>query len=256
MLQTDAAVSWVASWDRQQEKYMADREERFAVIADVLETTTGRPDPLVVDVGCGPGSLAARILDRLPAAQVVGVDSDPLLLGLAAGAYGDRSGLRLVDADLRADGWPGRLGLDRPADAVVSTTALHWLYRDELARAYADFAGVLRPGGVFVDGDHIYEGPDRPRLDQLIRTLRETRAVRAGVPHDGTAWQSWWAEVTAAPELAELVTERSQRSLDHNGSSDVWFADRLELLDKTGFVEAGTVWQSGDDRVLVAFRGE
>src|SRR5699024_553104 len=80
------ARAWIASWDAQQATFFTDREERFAVVVDVLETVLGRPDPLVVDLGCGPGSLAARIHDRLPGAAVVGADMDPLLLGLARAA--------------------------------------------------------------------------------------------------------------------------------------------------------------------------
>lgn len=254
MLDTSTAQAWLASWDRQQEKYLADREERFQVIVDVLEHAVGRPDPLVVDLGCGPGSLSARILDRIPQARVVGVDSDPLLLGLAAGAYGDRPGLRLVDADIRDAGWVRQAALDRPADAVVSTTALHWLYEDELARVYHDIAGLLRPGGVHVDGDHIYEGPTRPSFDGLLRRVKERRAERVGVEQDSNAWKRWWDEVQAAPELADLLTERSRRALDHNGSSDAYHDERLRYLTEAGFTEAGTVWQSGDDRVLVALR--
>lgn len=254
MLDTSTAQAWLASWDRQQEKYLADREERFQVIIDVLEDIVGRPDPLIVDLGCGPGSLSARILDRIPQARVVGVDSDPLLLGLAAGAYGDRPGLRLVDADVRDASWVQAAALDRPADAAVSTTALHWLYKEELTRLYGDLAGLLRPGGAHIDGDHIYEGPTKPGLDGLIRRVKAKRAERVGVEQDSNAWKRWWDDVQAAPELADLLTERSQRALDHNGSSDAYHDERLAYLTAAGFTEAGTVWQSGDDRVLVALR--
>ena len=67
-----AARSWLDRWDRQQEFYMADREERFIVIADVLASVVDRPDPLIIDLGCGPGSTSVRMLDRLPSAEVVG----------------------------------------------------------------------------------------------------------------------------------------------------------------------------------------
>lgn len=90
MLDTSVAAAWIHRWDRQQESYLTDREERFQVIADVVEAAADRQDPLVVDLGCGPGSLSARVLDRIPGAEVVGVDVDPLLLGLAAAAYGHR----------------------------------------------------------------------------------------------------------------------------------------------------------------------
>ena len=103
------ARHWLDRWDRQQEFYMVDREERFAVIADVVEATCG-PEPLIVDLGVGPGSLSIRLLDRMPRARVVGIDADPLLLGLARTAYGDRRGLRLVDHDLRLPGWLDEIG--------------------------------------------------------------------------------------------------------------------------------------------------
>ena len=61
-----------------------------------------------VDLGSGPGSLAVRLLDRIPGATVVAVDADPLLLALGRAAYGDRTGLRFADRDLRTPGWPAR----------------------------------------------------------------------------------------------------------------------------------------------------
>src|SRR5436190_6084271 len=134
---------------------MPDREERFAAMIDAVEVGAGRADPLVVDLGCGPGSLSVRLLDRIPAARVVAVDADPVMLALARAAYGDRAGLRFVPADLRRPGWSGGLGLDRPADAAVSTTALHWLAPQALAELYAELAGVLRPGGLLLNGDHL-----------------------------------------------------------------------------------------------------
>ena len=103
---------------------MPHREERFTVLIDAVEAGAGRDDPFVLDLGCGPGSLAVRLLDRIPAARVVAIDTDPLLLALGRAAYGGRSGLQFVDQDLRKPGWVPALGLDRPADAAVSTTAL------------------------------------------------------------------------------------------------------------------------------------
>lgn len=254
MVHASTARRWIERWDRQQEGYIADREERFAVIADVVEAVADREDPLVVDAGCGPGSLATRLLDRLPGATVVGVDADPVLLALAGAAYGDRAGLRFVDADLRQAGWSDALGLDRPADAVVSTTALHWLFREELARAYKDFAALLRPGGAYVDGDHIYAGPDLPVLERLQRAVHAAREERVGV-EAADDWKQWWDAVTADPELADAVAARAARSVEHSHSGDLWYDHRVESLHAAGFGEVGTVWQSGDDRVLVAVNG-
>lgn len=194
MLETESARRWLQRWDRQQEMYIADREERFAVIADVVEAAAQRPDPLIVDLGCGPGSLAARLVERLPSARVVGVDADPLLLGMARAAYGDRPGLRFVEGDLRTPGWFDALPLDESPDALVSTTALHWMNRRAFGRLVADAAARLRPGGVFVNGDHADEGDLQPHLDRLLDAVRAGRERRTGAG-GAEDWQAWWTAV-------------------------------------------------------------
>lgn len=140
------AEQWVERWELQQQRYAVDREERFTVIADVVEhVTAGRAGrPLVVDLGCGPGSLAARLVRRLPDAEIVAVDRDPVLLELGRTHHPDAA--RYVDAEIGGPGWTGTLGLDRPLDAAVSTTALHYLDRDTLLRTYRQLASLLRPG--------------------------------------------------------------------------------------------------------------
>lgn len=253
MTSIEDARTWLDRWDRQQEFYVADREERFQVIADVIAAVVDRPDPLIVDLGCGPGSLSARLLDRFPTARAVAVDADPLLLGLGSRAYADRPGLQFHDLDLRAPGWTTGLGLDRPADAVVSTTALHWLTRDELGRVYRDVAGLLDEHGVFVNGDHLLDRPARPRLAAAARAVRDARERRAGLGRVED-WADWWQAVNEAPELAELRAGRSARPIDHTVPDEPGLDDHLALLTDAGFAEAGLVWAHGDDRVLAALR--
>ncbi len=188
VLDRGAALDWIARWDIQQLGYLPDREERFTALIDAVEDGTGIPGPLVLDLGCGPGSLAVRLLDRLPAATVVGVDADPLLLTLGQIAWPDRAGLRFAEQDLRAEGWSVALGLDRQADAAVSTTALHWLPPPALAAMYAELGTVLRPGGLLLNGDHFAEdeatAPVLARLGRALRAGPGRAACRAGQPDD------------------------------------------------------------------------
>jgi SAM-dependent methyltransferase len=250
------AVGWIASWDAQQQEFMPEREARFTALIDAVAEGTGHDEPLVIDLGCGPGSLSVRLLDRLPGATVIAVDADPLLLALGRAAWADRRGLRFAGLDLRDPGWAARLGLDRPADAVVSTTALHWLPRAALAALYAEVATVLRPGGLLLDGDHLREGENEaPTLARLGRALVECEVRRH--PASGETWSGWWAAVRADPSLAGLVASRDELGLDaeHHGSPSGLLATHVEALQAAGFTEIGTLWQLGDNRLLCGVLG-
>src|ERR1700676_2672765 len=113
---TDYA-NWLERWDAQQQRHIPDREERFAAMVDAVAAFAG-PEPRVLDLGCGPGSLSARVLDRVPGATVVAIDADPVLLAIGRGALATGKQLQFVDADLRAD-WVSALPSPGPYDAAV-----------------------------------------------------------------------------------------------------------------------------------------
>jgi SAM-dependent methyltransferase len=259
-LDRDTAQHWIERWDRQQEESLPDREERFTALIDAVEEGAGRPDPLVLDIGCGPGSLGVRLLTRLPRATVIGIDADPVSLVLGLTAYRDVPGLRLVDLDLRIPGWSARLGLNPRArvDAAVSTTALHWLPEEDLRATYAEVATVLRPGGLLLDGDHFTldaaQSPTLAGLDQALRQREDRRRFPGGHPE---SWSGWWEAVAADPVLSEHVAERERRLIEagHHGTESIKLVTHVEALKAAGFAEVGTLWQRGDNRLLCGVLG-
>jgi SAM-dependent methyltransferase len=212
---------------------------------------------LVLDLGCGPGSLAVRLLARIPAATVVAVDADPVTLSLGRAAYAGVPGLRFLDIDLRASGWETELGIEpgRQVDAVVSTTALHWLTAAELRGLYRVLAGLLRPGGLFLDGDHLRldetQNPVLARLDRVLEEAEERRRFPGGHAED---WEQWWQAVAADPALADPAAERGRRTVLHHGPESTMFAAHTDALRAAGFAEVGTIWQRGSNRLLAAVR--
>lgn len=258
-LDQSVALEWIKRWDAQQQVYMPDREERFTALIDAVAEGAGRPDPLVLDLGCGPGSLAVRLLDQLPEATVIAVDADPLLLALGRSASSmTLADLRFADHDLRVPGWSAALGLGRPADAAVSTTALHWLAPEALAAMYAEVATVLRPGGLLLNGDHLAEDETAaPTLARLGKALIE-REERRRAPHGPReTWTDWWDAVKADPALTGLVAARERSSVEseHHGSPSGRLDVHVEALRAAGFTEVGTLWQRGDNRLLCAVLG-
>ncbi|MFG3661536.1 class I SAM-dependent methyltransferase [Streptomyces sp. NPDC047706] len=248
-----AARTWVERWEQQQQRYAVDREERFTVISDVVEhICAGRTRPLLLDLGCGPGSLSARLARRLPGAEIVAVDMDPVLLELGRTHHGDAA--RYVDAVIGENGWTDALGLDRGPDAAVSTTALHYLPAPVLLETYRSLAALLRPGGALVNGDHFpaAEGP----CSHLTAHVGRRRAERTG-DHRHDDWESWWRDAAADPELTDLFErrERCRPASGGDGANHHLPLDRhTELLRQAGFSHVAPVWQVGDSRVLVALK--
>jgi SAM-dependent methyltransferase len=251
-LSPDAARSWIERWDAQQQAYLPDREDRFTAIIDAVEEVASRPDAFVLDLGSGPGSLAIRLLRRLPGTKVVAIDADPLTLALGRAAWRDVPGLEFLDLDLRTPGWSAGLRLDRQPDAAVSTTALHWLPQPALAALYAELAGLLRPGGVLLNGDHMREDDASPVLQQLGRALIEREELRRFPSGHSEGWTDWWAAAAADPALAELYVQREARRVEseHHGSPAGRLSVHAEALHAAGFAEVGTLWQRGENRVL------
>jgi SAM-dependent methyltransferase len=122
------------------------------------------------------------------------VDIDPVMLAIGRGAIGTIDGrLRWIQADLASPDWLEELG-ETQVDAVLSTTALHWLPPEPLARLYRDLGRLLRPGGLVLNGDHLDFDPASPRLARLSLRVREEQWTDAAFAARGieTAEQ-WWA---------------------------------------------------------------
>src|SRR5258708_7520712 len=159
-----AADAWIERWDAQQQAFLPDREERFTALIDAVQECAGRDDPLVLDLGCGPGSLAVRLLDRIPTAAVIAIDTDPLLLGIGRVASSGRAwadfgsgrlgSLRFADLDLRVPGWTGALGLERQGGAPRRPTAVHWVPPGPPPARVPAGATGLRPGGLMPNRHH------------------------------------------------------------------------------------------------------
>ncbi|MFD7324096.1 class I SAM-dependent methyltransferase [Streptomyces sp. NPDC059875] len=249
-LTTAEAAPWVERWEIQQQLYATARTERFHVVADVVAHACGRSHrPVITDLGCGPGSLAARLADRLPHARVLGVDHDPFLLALGRAVHG--ATVAFVDARIGQGPWTGAVSGDGPLDAVVSTTALHYLPADELATVYEQVHDLLRPGGVLVNADHLFQD-DAPVRELAAAVGRGQAARRAERPAED--WAGWWAAAAAAGTFDELLEERARRGPDPGGDNGLGAREHAELMRKAGFGAVGTVWQCGHSVVLAAVR--
>lgn len=93
----------------------------------------------IVDMGCGPGHLAAALAEAHPEATVTGMDVDPAQVRIARRNH---PGTRFQVGSSDATGLPAE-----SADWVLATETYHHWSRP--AEALAEIHRILRPGGRF-----------------------------------------------------------------------------------------------------------
>ena len=117
-----------------------DKRVRDAVLSYIA------PGDLVLDVGCGTGTLAVKADQK--GAQVIGIDQSPAMLKLArekAQANGVEVDFRLAQAQ--------SLDLDEKFGVVTATFTLSEISPDEAEMVVADLAEHLKPGGKMIVAD-------------------------------------------------------------------------------------------------------
>jgi SAM-dependent methyltransferase len=234
-------------WDAQQERYLPHREERFQIMLDLVERTTDGPEPRVLDLCCGPGSISGRALERFPNASILAVDMDPVHLELGRRTLGERVEWR--DADLRGSEWaegsePGSF------DAVLSATAIHWFQPQEVVGLYATLARLLRQGGMFANADHM--PASAPQIAALSQSLLDTwQAERLA---EGEDYYGYRDALRDDPTLRPFAEEGDRRFADKPPGVALPVGFHREALLAAGFREVDVVWRHLADAIVVALR--
>jgi SAM-dependent methyltransferase len=242
------AAAWQESWDRQQEAYMPDREHRISAMLDVVSAVAPE-EPRLLDLAGGTGSITLRAAARFPRLVSTVVDLDPVLTAIAEASLGDTA--TVVSADLTHPSWVDAVP-HKPYDAVLTATALHWFRPEQLTVLFGQIRSVLRPGGVFINADHMPE-ESLPRLnghlEEWARARRESRYATGA----RLSWQAWWEQVALDPELAPLAEKRKE--IYPGGHSAEWHPPsewHVKALREAGFSEAGVIWRGGLDAAVAA----
>ncbi len=240
--------AWQESWDRQQEGYLPDREHRLTTMLDAVDAATNGAPPKLLDLAGGTGTITLRALARFGRAEATVLDQDPVLLAIAASSLRDRA--QIVSADLNNPRWTERVGTG--FDAVLTATALHWLEADRLRDLYAEIRTVLRPGGIFVNADHMPDddlGEFGKQLLSRADARREARYAAGAV----RSWRDWWANVATDDFLRPLLTERERiyPAETHTAEWTPPAAWHIAALREAGFDAAGLLWRAGSDSAVI-----
>jgi tRNA (cmo5U34)-methyltransferase len=131
------------------------REEGESALLEFIPAGTRR----VLDLGTGDGRLLALVRGVCPDIEAAAVDFSPTMLEAARKRFAGESSIRVVahnmDEPLPALG---------QFDAVISCFAIHHLVHERKQSLYAEIFGLLNPGGVFCNLEHV--ASVSPRLHQ------------------------------------------------------------------------------------------
>jgi ubiquinone/menaquinone biosynthesis C-methylase UbiE len=175
-----------------------DRTSRWPLFAIerrlVLKALTGyQPQGVLVDVGCGPGYLAAAISRHFLGLKVKGLDISPEMVRLARGNWSSYPAVEFLMGDAQ---W---LPLaDNSVDFMVSSLSLHHWVEPEVA--FREAYRVLKPGGQFLVFDL---RRDAPRLFYCALKLGQLLSPK-DIRRTNGAVGSFWSSYTPA-ELKEIV---------------------------------------------------
>ncbi|GGQ31947.1 class I SAM-dependent methyltransferase [Streptosporangium pseudovulgare] len=132
-----------------------------------------RPGEVIVDVGCGTGSLALLLGRVEPRARIVGLDPDPDVLAVAR-RKAEAAGVAVRWHVGMGDELAESLGAGS-ADTVVSSLVLHQCPVAVKRAVLASMSAVLRPGGRLVIADYGRQRTRPMRLAFRIVQLADGR---------------------------------------------------------------------------------
>ena len=160
------------------------------------------PGARILEVGCGEGALAARLMED--GYDLTGVEPDA-----DSAARARQRGVRILEAGvLEASGGP--------FDVVAFTLSLHHV--GPLDPAMDHVHGLLAPGGLLVCEEFDLYAMDEPTAEWFYRRFDEL-APKPSDPHPGVPLQRWLAQHEHDPPLAggDEMLQAARRRFEVDG---------------------------------------
>ena len=182
-----------AAFDAQAATYDAGMEGEHArrlyphVLGEVRAAVAGLAAPRLLDLGCGTGALAERVLGVAPGAHLTCVDLSPRMVEAARARLAGRAEVLLGDAE--------RLPFhDAGFDAAWCNDSFHH-YPDPERAAFQAWR-ALAPGGALVIGDAWQPAPARAVMNAWLPRSREGDVRIYSEAELRDILGAWFAEVS------------------------------------------------------------
>ena len=180
----------------------------------VFKANVGRhlpAEPVIVDLGCGPGLYLRDLSERHQGSRLYGFDATPAMIEHARGLHYRGAPPTLTVQDVEKEPLPLDTG---GVDLVSMTGVIHVL--EEPFAVLAEVQRVLRPGGLFLLDDWVRMPlaqyvQDRPRDRGAARERQRAGWLRMFPFHNKYTAEDWkWLLAEAGFSLVSTVQIRPQ----------------------------------------------
>jgi SAM-dependent methyltransferase len=193
------------AYDRFMGRFSEPLAEQFVGLADL---TAGQR---ALDVGCGPGALTARLVERLGADAVAGVDPSASFVAAARERF---PGVDVRQA--RAEELPFP---DASFDVVLAQLVVHFM--DDPVAGLKEMGRVARPGGTVAACVWDYAGGTGP-LSLFWRAVRDLHPSAEGESALPGTHQGQLAELATKAELVDVMPSVLTVRLSFDTFADWW----------------------------------
>jgi tRNA (cmo5U34)-methyltransferase len=168
-----------------------------------------------IDLGCGTGTVAAKILENFPNAHITCLDLAENMIAIAQQRLARYPLVNYVVADLSAYEFTEKY------DAVLSSLALHHLPTNKDKQTfYRRIYESLNPGGVFYNADVVLAS------NEYLQSVY------------GNEWRRFMAQHVSTDEIDGKWIPKSQEE-----DRPAKLMDQIEWMAKIGFVEMDVLWK-------------
>lgn len=158
-----------ATYDRDRMKLIPGHEAFYQAALELVPTDAEH----IVELGAGSGLFSSMLRAAFPSARLLLVDFSQPMLDLARQRLGNDPNVAYSLADYTQEPLPSG------CDAIVTSLSIHHLEDERKRNLLAPILAALKPGGLFINADHI-AGPT-PELEEnyQLRWLSEVRSLGA-----------------------------------------------------------------------------
>lgn len=215
-------------------------QDQLSVLRQLLPKRPEGASLRVLDMGCGDGILLSTVFAHWKTAQGVALDGSATMLDLAKDRFASQPERTIffVHSDFNDPRWQESLPMTE-FDAIISGFAIHHSEDARKEEIYAEIFELLRPGGVFVNIEHVASAT--PLGEELFEA-----SYALNITHRR---QEQGQDVTFEQVMKE-VNER----LDKSANRLTLVETQLQWLRDIGYQHVDCYWKYYELAILAGYK--